>query len=43
VPTDRFNRGDQFCSEFCTGNQPSQSTGGDDCGCGHRTCHHHGS
>jgi hypothetical protein len=43
VPTERFNRGDEFCSEFCEGNQPSQAEGGrDDCGCGHPSCHHHG-
>jgi hypothetical protein len=42
VPTERFNRGDRYCSEFCAGNMPSQSKGGDDCGCGHASCHHHG-
>ncbi|HEY2746945.1 MAG TPA: metallothionein [Polyangia bacterium] len=43
VPTDRINRGDLYCSEFCAGTQPSQAGGGDDCGCGHASCRHHGS
>ncbi|HZS38064.1 MAG TPA: metallothionein [Polyangia bacterium] len=43
VPTERANRGDKFCSEFCSQKTPSQAQGRDDCGCGHPSCHHHGS
>jgi len=43
VPTERFNRGDEYCSEFCAGNASNQAESGrDDCGCGHPSCHHHG-
>jgi hypothetical protein len=42
VPTERANRGDPFCSEFCAERKPSQAQGRDDCGCGHPSCHHHG-
>ena len=43
VPTERANRGDAFCSDYCAKGTPSQSKLKDDCGCGHPSCHHHGS